>query len=279
LPITYYFLKSIDFSSYNSGSAQASLNRNFIYPILVRVPEPNEQRMIVSVLGTLDDKIELNRRMNQTLEAMAQSLFKFWFVDATQAALPKGWRFGSLAELMEIRGGTQPPASGFLSEPREGYIRLVQIRDYESESHLTFIPDTPKLRKCKRDDVMIARYGASVARICWGLDGAYNVALVKAAPAKPFYREYLRSYLKSHDFQERLIGMSNRSVQAGFNKSDIASFQIPIAPDEVFEAYQNIAWLLRSQILHNRDESRTLAALRDVLLPKLLSGELRVPVK
>lgn len=73
---TYYFLKSLDFSGYNSGSAQPSLNRNFIYRIPVCVPEPSEQRAIAGVLGALDDKIELNRRMNETLEALAQTLFQ-----------------------------------------------------------------------------------------------------------------------------------------------------------------------------------------------------------
>ena len=70
----------------------------------IRVPLPPlpEQRAIASVLGSLDDKIELNRRMNETLEALAQSLFKSWFVDATQSALPKGWRAGTLGEVAEI---------------------------------------------------------------------------------------------------------------------------------------------------------------------------------
>ena len=77
----YYFLQQFDFKSYNSGSAQPSLNRNFVHPVLVDVPPQNEQRAIAHILGTLDDKIELNRRMNETLEAMARALFKSWFVD------------------------------------------------------------------------------------------------------------------------------------------------------------------------------------------------------
>ena len=77
----FYFLKALDFDRFNSGSAQPSLNRNFIYPIPIRVPDPIEQKAIAAVLGTLDDKIELNRRMNATLEAMAQALFQSWFVD------------------------------------------------------------------------------------------------------------------------------------------------------------------------------------------------------
>ena len=77
----YYFLKQFDFRSYNSGSAQPSLNRNFIHPIPIDVPPPTEQRAIAHILGALDDKIELNRHMNETLEAMARALFKSWFVD------------------------------------------------------------------------------------------------------------------------------------------------------------------------------------------------------
>ncbi len=77
----YYFLQQFDFQGYNSGSAQPSLNRNFVHPVPVDVPPLPEQRAIAHILGTLDDKIELNRRMNETLEAMARALFKSWFVD------------------------------------------------------------------------------------------------------------------------------------------------------------------------------------------------------
>ncbi len=78
---TYYFLKTIDFTSYNTGSAQPSLNRNHLYSIPVKIPPLPEQKAIAHILGSLDDKIELNRRMNATLEGMAQALFKSWFVD------------------------------------------------------------------------------------------------------------------------------------------------------------------------------------------------------
>jgi type I restriction enzyme S subunit len=77
----YYFLKAFDFGGYNSGSAQPSLNRNFVHPVPVLIPPPEEQRAIASILGAIDDKIELNRRVNETLEAIARALFKSWFVD------------------------------------------------------------------------------------------------------------------------------------------------------------------------------------------------------
>lgn len=77
----YYLLKNINFSRYNSGSAQPSLNRNYIYHILISVPKPGTQRAIARFLGDLDDKIELNRKINQTLEQIAQAIFTSWFVD------------------------------------------------------------------------------------------------------------------------------------------------------------------------------------------------------
>ncbi|MGB5687623.1 MAG: restriction endonuclease subunit S, partial [Candidatus Electrothrix sp.] len=78
---SFYFLKSLDFKRYNSGSAQPSLNRNHIHPIPIVIPPLPEQKAIAHILGSLDDKIEINRQMNATLEAMAQALFKSWFVD------------------------------------------------------------------------------------------------------------------------------------------------------------------------------------------------------
>jgi type I restriction enzyme S subunit len=76
-----YFLKTLDLAAFNSGSAQPSLNRNYIHPIRITVPDRSEQNRIVDLLGALDDKIDLNRRMNETLEAMARALFNDWFVD------------------------------------------------------------------------------------------------------------------------------------------------------------------------------------------------------
>jgi len=118
----YYFLKQFDFRTYNSGSAQPSLNRNFIHPIPVDVPPLPEQRTIAHILGTLDDKIELNRRMNETLEEMARALFKSWFVDFDPVhakatlkhhAANQAPRQGVSTPATEAaRSGTTPPLRG-----------------------------------------------------------------------------------------------------------------------------------------------------------------------
>jgi type I restriction enzyme S subunit len=183
---------------------------------------------------------------------------------------------------MTFQGGSQPPASEFVYVPRDGYVRLVQIRDFYSDVHVTFVPDTPKLRKFNNDDVMLARYGSSgnaaksadsLGRVCRGLSGAYNVALVKVIPLRPL-REFLYYFLKSERFQGVIKGMGARSVQSGFRKTDLNVISVDTGPEETHKAFEAFAGLVWRKIYLNNIESRTLAALRDSMLPKLLSGEM-----
>lgn len=289
-----------------AGATRNALTKGMIENFVIPCPPLQLQIEIAECLSALDDQISLLQETNATLEAIAQALFKSWFVDfdPVQAKkegrepegmdletgalfpdgfegskigqIPTGWKVASLAELMDIAGGTQPPASKFIDLPCTGYVRLIQIRDYETDAHLTFVPDTGKLRKTNVADIMIARYGASVGRICWGLEGAYNVALVRVI-CDSNAREYLRSYLKTDAFQGRLAALSGRSAQAGFNKGDIASFSVVVPPINLLCSYQNIAWSLRQSILTNIEKTKTLAALRDTLLPRLVSGQVGLP--
>lgn len=135
--------------------------------------------------------------------------------------------FVSLAEAMDISGGAQPPASTFKEKLEPGYVRFVQIRDFETDAHLTYIKREDKWRYCTEQDVLIARYGASVGRVCRGVAGAYNVALAKVVP-KAGEREYLYHLLRSDFFQGPIAAMSGRSAQAGFNRGDLAAIQVPL---------------------------------------------------
>ena len=178
---------------------------------------------------------------------------------------------------MDFQGGAQPLRSEWSDEPLNDSVRMIQIRDYESDDYVCYVRDSSKLRKCSRDDIMIARYGASVARICWGLEGAYNVALVKVIPRKPYYHHFLRTYLQSDVFQKLLVGMSGRAAQAGFNKSKLKSVELIIpSTRELFEHYQNMANPLFELELELQDKNTTLRRTFDLLLPRLISGEVDV---
>lgn len=284
----YYSICKKDFASLNVGSAVPSLTIPVIEDVDILLPSKSTQDKIVSILKSLDEKIEVNRRINENLEQEAQALFKSWFVDfepfkdqpfveSELGMIPKGWRVVSLADLMDYSGGSQPPASEFIDEEREGYIRFIQIRDYASDSHVTYIPISKKNKLCDVRDIMIARYGASLGRICYGLKGAYNVALAKVYPTKNHYLEILRCYLNTREFYEGINQKGNRAVQAGFNKSDIQSFLLPIPNnEEIIVKFNELCSSMFDSRLSNDIESRRLAELRDTLLPRLMSGELEI---
>lgn len=226
--------------------------------------------------------VRRNKRRNGNLEQQAQALFKAWFVDfepfdKNTNGIPYNWEKISLSDIMDYSGGSQPPASEFINTYQDGYIRFIQIRDYASNSHITYIPISPRNKLCQKEDIMIARYGASLGRICYGLEGAYNVALAKVTPKRPYYREFLRCYLSCNDFYEGINKKGNRAVQAGFNQSDINSFELWFPKDNsILERFEEICRNLFKARMYNNKENERLSKLRDTLLPRLMSGKLNV---
>lgn len=288
----YYLLKGNNkhITSFGSGAVYDAINRPSLENIILEVPDLPIQQKIASILSAYDDLIENNNRRIKILEEITQMIYDEWFVkfrfpgysrvkmvDSELGKIPEGWEVKILSDIMDFQGGAQPPSNEFIDVYQDGYVRLIQIRDYESDSHITYVPDTNKLRKCNDMDIMIARYGASVARVCWGLEGAYNVALVKVLPKREGYIEFLRSHLKSNYFQKLLIGMSGRAAQAGFNKRDIQSVRLPFPKkDDLVNHYQDFVSPMRKLVLNCKYQIGRLQQCRDLLLPKLISGEIDV---
>ena len=286
----FYSICKRDFASMNVGSAVPSMTVNILNDIQISYPKNIEdQRRIASILSSLDRKIELNNKINADLEEMAQAIFKNWFVDfepfkdgkfvdSELGMIPEGWKVISLSEIMKYNGGSQPPASEFIDTYQEGYIRFIQIRDYDNDSHITYIPISKRNKLCDELDIMIARYGAALGRICWGLKGAYNVALAKVIPIKSYYREYLRCYLNTSYFYQSINNKGARCAQSGFNQSDINSYMIAFPIDEtVVMNFNDLCSSIMDKRLSLKYENSRLSTLRDTLLPRLMSGELEVP--
>lgn len=142
-----------------------------------------------------------------------------------------GWPTLPLGQIAEFEGGSQPPKSEFIYEPRQGYVRFLQIRDFKSDKNVTYIRASSKNRLCSDEDILIGRYGASVGQILTGKAGAYNVALMKAMPdTSVVTRRYFYHYLNSEHFQLRLMSVADRSAQNGFSKEDIAKFPVLVPP-------------------------------------------------
>jgi type I restriction enzyme S subunit len=146
-------------------------------------------------------------------------------------SLPKGWEIKKLGEVCDFQGGSQPPKSQFIYEPRKGYVRFLQIRDFASDKNITYIPESKKNRYCNEEDILLGRYGASVGKVLVNKAGAYNVAMMKTIPNESIlYKRYLYYYLNTEDFQTRLLNTASRSAQNGFSKDDIFDFPILLPP-------------------------------------------------
>ena len=304
---TYHFLKTIDLAGMNSGSAQPSLNRNFVHPMPVRFPELREQRTIAAILSALDDKIELNRRMNETLEASARALFRDWFVDfgPTRAkaegrpaylapdfwslfpdcfdedGVPQGWQTYTVEDLACQHTASINPLK-FGSEPFEHFSLPAfdsgqnPVLEFGSsiKSNKTLVPNNaillsklnPEICRVwlptKKDGV---RQIASTEFLTFVAKSEVGRGVVFALFLDPFFRQTLEGMVtgtsKSH---QRISPPALRSIAALRGNS------------KTFMMFAQAVDPLIEQMLLNRLESRTLAETRDALLPKLMSGTIRV---
>jgi type I restriction enzyme S subunit len=136
-----------------------------------------------------------------------------------------------LTDVCDFQGGTQPPKSDWIKDPKSGYIRMLQIRDFtqRERNNIEYVKAKATLKTCNESDILIGRYGASIGKICSGLEGAYNVALVKTIPNNNLLnRDFLLYVLKGEDFQNFIQNIGSRAAQAGFNKADLEGFQFPL---------------------------------------------------
>ncbi|MDP2603556.1 MAG: restriction endonuclease subunit S [Deltaproteobacteria bacterium] len=303
------------------GSAQPILNKSAFGRIEIFLPASAEQRAIAHILGTLDDKIELNRRMNEALEAMARALFKSWFVDfdpvrakaerrdpglpnpvanlfpdrfedSELGEIPAGWRVSDLTQVTaQITKGTTPTetdmSNATASDARINYLRVNAIAENGSILYdkITKIPETVHKGALKRsilraNDVVYTIAG-TIGRVGVVEDDLLPantnqaVAIIRPKPGL-IPPGFLVLTMRQQAFQEELHSNIVHAVQANLSLGMISRANAVFPPlDSLDKIFKPIEALLRKASA-NRRESRILAALRDTLLPKLISGELRL---
>ena len=136
-----------------------------------------------------------------------------------------------LCDVCDFQGGSQPPKNEWSFEQKDGYIRMLQIRDFTQTRNVEkeYIKLTSSTKTCVTEDILIARYGASIGKILTGLSGAYNVAIMKTIPNEGILnKSYLKYYLHSNYFQNGINSVGARAAQAGFNKEDLSKLYIPV---------------------------------------------------
>lgn len=235
---------------------------SYLRTIDIPVPPLPEQRAIAHVLGTLDDKIELNRKMNETLEEMARAIFDHFFPYSPEDNLPKGWRIGMIGDVADIGSGKRPicRSDHMTSEMKVPLYGGGGIMAYTANAHT------------KRPILLTGRVGTlgMVFRIsgpCWPSDNTLVIT-----PRNESFYDFLYFTLRQVEFE----ALNRGSTQPLVTQGDILRQRIVIPPKKVVEEFQSQTSLLFAMIQSTEYQSRTLATLRDALLPKLLSGEIGV---
>ncbi|MDV2904897.1 restriction endonuclease subunit S [Phytobacter diazotrophicus] len=146
--------------------------------------------------------------------------------------LPEGWEWARFETALDFSGGSQPPKSFFIEEPKEGFVQLIQIRDLGEYPQPVYVPINKVTKLCTSEDILIGRYGASVGKVFWGKNGAYNVALIKIDNSYNLYNNQFLFWLLKSPLGQNLFSGISRSAQDGFNKSDIAEKLLPVLSEK-----------------------------------------------
>ena len=194
-----------------------------------------EQARISEVIGKVDALMHMHQQMAMNLEQLIKSRFIELFGDPV--INPKGFPCYTVGEVIDFQGGSQPDKKYFEYEASPGNIRLIQIRDYKSDKYITYIPKTMAKRFCTADDIMIGRYGPPIFQILKGIEGSFNVALMKATP-KMGNREFVRQFLKQDCLLEYLEGLSKLTAgQYGIQMDKLKAYPFPYPPMELQEQF------------------------------------------
>ncbi len=266
------------------------------------LPPKSAQKAIVEFADTLDHKIELNRRMNETLESMAQTIFKSWFVnfgpvrakdegrdpglpkpitdlfpdyfeDSEQDEIPAGWRVGTVAEEFNLTMGQSPPGVSY-NETMEGMPFYQGRADFGFRFPTHRVYCTAPTRFVETGDTLVSvrapvgDINMAAERCCIG----HGVAAVRRKSGSRSYTYYFLHAIKEVFDRFEAEG----TVFGSISKKDFHNIRRIMPPIPIVNAFERLAVSIDDKIANNDQETRTLAALRDTLLPKLISGELRV---
>lgn len=305
----FYLLEQCNLHQWRGGSGQPLLNQRTLNSISTAVPAPDEQRTIADILGTLDDKIELNRQMNQTLEAMARATFKAWFVDfepvkakasgansfrgmpqpifdqlpdrftdSEVGPVPEGWEVVPLDEIADFLNGValqKYPASP--SEDSLPVIKIAELRNGVSAKTGRASREVPSKYIVNDGDFLFSWSGSLLAKFWTEGEGALNQHLFKVT-SESYPMWFVSQWVQHHLEVFQAIAASKATTMGHIQRRHLKEALTVCAPRHLLDDMNTVMSPLTEKMVAAEIESRTLSAIRDALLPKLISGELRVPV-
>jgi type I restriction enzyme S subunit len=301
--IYWYFRSNLfqnQIKQYVSGSAQPQLPVKTINKMEILKPDIEIQKKIVKIISSVNKKVLNNNKMNKTLEEIAQAIYKNWFVyfepfqdeeffESELGMIPEGWEVGNINDFVNVQNGYGFSSKLFSDEGNIGVIKIKNI----TENNTVNISDTQYISKktaeetnkrylIKPNSILIAMTGAKVGKI--GIVPETNTTLYlnqRVGMLKPKINggiEYSYIALMTDYYQNVIKNKARGSAQANISATAIGSIKVVIPPKKILKKYANIIKPILNKISSNLNENRSLKELRDSLLPKLMSGEIRVPL-
>jgi len=267
----YYFLKNLELNQFAEGSSHPLVTQSLLNSIDVVITDnEKEQRAIASILSSLDDKIDLLHRQNKTLEQLAETLFRQWFASSEKSEV-KNEKFGDLVKF--IKGKKPNNAIEIFSD---GLIPQILIETFDTGK--TLYSDPTNMVIANKKDILMVMDGASSGRVDIGIDGIVGSTIGLFRPTRDFnYSLFLFYFLKSNE--EFITDNTTGSAIPHTDRALVFDLDVEYTSIDKVREFEQIAENYFNKKLSNKNQIRTLTQLRDTLLPKLMSGEIRVNIK
>ncbi len=304
----YFLLMTLNLKNYAGGSAVPTLNRNHIHPILINLAPEVEQQSIADTLSSLDKKIELNNKINENLEEQAQAIFKHWFVDfefpdkngkpykssggkmveSELGMIPKGWGIKELRNYAEVKSGYAFKSSYW----KEEGIKVLKIANISTGKLMldgcSYV-DQERIPKEKRyiaypGDLLIALTGATLGKMAI-IPKLEETLLVNQRVGKFVYNKkfdyplpFLYCLLKTENITSEIIDRGQGSAQPNISPNSLGSINFLSSSKELINQFNIRLKPFFEDYIYSYKQNQILSQLRDTLLPKLMSGEIRIPL-
>lgn len=294
-------IRNIAIKSMTGTSGRQRVQTDIFDKIQIKLPSLNQQKKIAKILSTFDKKIEVNNKINNILKKMAQAIYKSWFIDfepfkdkefveSELGMIPKGWKVGTINDFVNVQNGYGFSSKLFFDKGDIGVVKIgnitekntVNISDTQYISEET-AKDTNDRYLIKPNSILIAMTGAKVGKI--GIVPNTNTTLYlnqRVGMLKPKINggiEYSYIALMTDYYQNVIKNKAGGSGQANISATAIGSIKVIIPSKKVLDKYADIIKPILNKISSNLNQNQTLKGLRDSLLPKLMSGEIRIPLE
>ena len=302
----FYMLHTLRLNDFRVGSGQPLLNQTILSQIPATIPGPSEQRRIAHILGTLDEKIKLNQQMNETLEATARAIFKSWFVDFdpvkakteghkppcidTETAalfpsafqdsplgeIPKGWKVGTLGEIAKnvrrsVKASEIDSSECFIGlehMPR----RNITLSQWQIDAKIA----SNKYR-FRKGEILFSKLNPHFHKVGIApIDGVCSTDILVIQPIEVGWFGVVLGLVSSDNFVAYTTAFSKGTTLPRTNWKDMSNYKTVLPKVEIAHKYTEFIRPIIKRLIKNIHQSRTLSQIRDTLLPKLLSGEIRV---